>query len=85
MSDAIVGTADSVTLRRKALARWDNEGGAGPLGPQRQALRSCGGADADPPALVAPALRHIRYVDPDERDLHAASLSSRKTHIAERP
>jgi hypothetical protein len=34
MSDSIAGGPDRAKLRQKALARWDNEGGAGRKGPQ---------------------------------------------------
>jgi hypothetical protein len=38
MIDAPMETADAARLGLKALARWDNEGGAGPDGPQKQEL-----------------------------------------------
>jgi hypothetical protein len=35
-------------LRKKALSRWDNEGGAGPDGPQAVSVESGGQADVPP-------------------------------------
>ena len=35
MIDAMIETPDVAKLCQKALAQWDNEGGAGPDGPQR--------------------------------------------------
>ena len=35
MIDAMIETPDVAMLCQKALAQWDNEGGAGPDGPQR--------------------------------------------------
>jgi hypothetical protein len=38
MSDAESGSAASLRQWQTALSRWDNEGGAGPAGPQRGAV-----------------------------------------------
>ena len=35
MTDPMTETPDPFILRQRALARWDNEGGAGPEGPQK--------------------------------------------------
>ena len=40
--------SDAEEMRRKALARWENEGGAAPCGPQVPgAARDCDEKDAD--------------------------------------
>lgn len=36
MNEAKITTSDAAKQRQRALARWDNEGGAGPDGPQMQ-------------------------------------------------
>lgn len=45
-------------LRQRALSRWDNEGGAGPDGPQLSSVESSGQADV--PSLTNTELVHLR-------------------------
>lgn len=45
-------------LRQRALSRWDNEGGAGPDGPQLSSVES--GGHADVPSLTNTELVHLR-------------------------
>lgn len=41
--------SDTESMRRKALARWENEGGADPCGPQVPGVaRNCGEEEAGP-------------------------------------
>lgn len=40
MSDARIKSTDLISQSRAALARWDNEGGAGPEGRQMQDMTS---------------------------------------------
>lgn len=47
MSDRSSDTLQASLLRQRALARWDNEGGAGPEGPQTE-LPEAGDQDRAP-------------------------------------
>ena len=49
--------SDAAKLRQRALARWDNEGGAGPDGPQNQQLH--GGITDDTPTPTAAELLQL--------------------------
>ncbi len=49
MIDTTNEPSDANTLRQKALARWDNEGGAGPDGPQKHDPSSSIIDDMPPP------------------------------------
>ena len=57
MPDHKLEPSDALQLRQKALSRWDNEGGAGPQGPQTSSILS--GA-ADVPPLTNTELVHLR-------------------------
>ena len=58
MPDQKLDLSDALQLRQKALSRWDNEGGAGPQGPQTSAMLS--GAQADVPPLTNTELVQLR-------------------------
>ena len=40
MPDQKLDLSDALQLRQNALSRWDNEGGAGPHGPQMSSMPS---------------------------------------------
>jgi hypothetical protein len=50
--------SDALQLRQKALSRWDNEGGAGPQGPQMSSMP--GAAEGDIPPLTNTELVQLR-------------------------
>jgi hypothetical protein len=56
--DQKLDLSDALQLRQKALSRWDNEGGAGPQGPQTSSMLS--GAQADVPPLTNTELVQLR-------------------------
>lgn len=58
MPDHELEPSDALQLRQKALSRWDNEGGAGPQGPQTSSMLS--GAEADVPPLTNTELVQLR-------------------------
>ena len=58
MPDQKLDLSDALQLRQKALSRWDNEGGAGPQGPQTSSMLS--GAQADVPPLTNTELVQLR-------------------------
>jgi hypothetical protein len=58
MPDQKLEPSDAVQLRQKALSRWDNEGGAGPQGPQASSILS--GVEADIPPLTNTELVQLR-------------------------
>ena len=58
MPDQKLDLSDALQLRQKALSRWDNEGGAGPQGPQTSSMPS--GAQADVPPLTNTELVQLR-------------------------
>ena len=58
MPDQKLDLSDALQLRQKALSRWDNEGGAGPQGPQTSSMLS--GAQADGPPLTNTELVQLR-------------------------
>ena len=58
MPDQKLEPSDALQLRQKALSRWDNEGGAGPQGPQTSSMLS--GAQADVPPLTNTELVQLR-------------------------
>jgi hypothetical protein len=57
MPDQKLDSSDALQLRQ-ALSRWDNEGGAGPQGPQTNSMLS--GAQADVPPLTNTELVQLR-------------------------
>lgn len=58
MSDTEPGSPSPSQLRQVALSRWDNEGGAGPFGPQVD--MHAGGERAEEPHLTNAELVHLR-------------------------
>jgi hypothetical protein len=58
MPDQKLEPSDALQLRQKALSRWDNEGGAGPRGPQASSM--LGGVEADIPPLTNTELVQLR-------------------------
>lgn len=58
MPDPMTEVPDAVMLRQRAFARWDNEGGAGPEGPQRQDMPY--DVVDDVPAPMDAELVHLR-------------------------
>jgi tellurite resistance-related uncharacterized protein len=58
MSDQSLDVQSAIELRLKALSRWDNEGGAGPHGPQESAAHVL--PDPDVPNLTDAELIQLR-------------------------
>ncbi len=58
----MIEPSDAATLRQKALARWDNEGGAGPDGPQKHDLSSSVIDDMPPPTDAELVQLRVRVI-----------------------